>query len=304
MANEKSAYLAAVEKLNAEKNAALIRAETAEAYLQQAEQRIEELEQMVHELASKVPPSERDSLAGQYGIDFGEIDGPMRQWMQEKEKRFAEMYGRAKDFYDKLSPQERQRLAEQFRNEYFEYNPEADAYRRKRRQPDENSEQRKAREDKFRREYEALKDQIPPELKKEAEKYLNEFLGSDALGKRQADEFEERKTGGVPGARYRMIFYATQPGNVEVRVEKGVGLYRIGEGGKIPDSHKYWAMRLPDNVTEDELRRVSTQYAHHIMKNLKIGGDPEAAHQQLAADIFHGYVDLRKKGAMRHTVER
>lgn len=298
MANEKSAYLAAVEKLNAEKNAALIRAETAEAYLQQAEQRIEELEQMVHELASKVPQSDIEFLSG------SKWDQGLAEMLQEQ-RRFSEMYGRAKEFYEKLSPQERQRLAEQFRNEYFEYNPEADAYRRKP-QPrlEENSEQRKAREDKFRREYEALKNQIPPGLKKEAEKYLNDFLGSDASPKRQADEFEERKTGGVPGARYRMQFYATQPGDVEVRVEKGVGLYRIGEGGKIPDSHKYWAMRLPDNVTEDELRKLSTQYACVVVKNLKIGGDPEAACQQLAADIFHGYVDLRKKGAMRHTVER
>lgn len=278
--------------------AALMRAETAEAYLQQAEARIEELEQLVHELASKVPASQlNDVRLGDFGIDFGQAEGRMQRFMEEYPK--ADSWRRQ---FDSLPDHQQRKLLDAFRNKWFDYDVEGDEYRRKPIDPDRRGTDRfrREREDEFQREFQALGHRLPTNMRKEAEKYLNDFLGNGALGKRQADEFEERKTGGVPGARYRLQFFADQPGSVEVRVENTANRLQFFADRDA----KYWAMRLPDNVQEDELRKMSTKYGEEVFRGLNIGGNPDEAKNQLAADIFHGYVDMKKRGSMRHAVER
>lgn len=282
--------------------AALLRAETAEAYLQQAEARIEELEQLVSELASKVPQSDLDFLQGT------EWEESLQEMLKQKGQRFSEMFDGLEMWKQKLGDlpdHERRKLMDAFRNKYFDYDAPNDRYRRKPIDPDRKAtdEFRKQREDEFRREYNALKGQLPPELKKEAEKYLNDFLGSGALGKRQADEFEERKTGGVPGALYRIEFYAQQPGMVELRVENTEGRYRIDKAPK-PSSAQYYAQRMPDNLSLAELADIAERFANEIVRGLKIGGRLDDTTRQFAKDVIDGYTNMRKNGLMRRVVER
>lgn len=228
-----------LEELRAALAAMEMRAKTAEAYLEQAEQRIAELEAELTTLEERPEPMSAEEMYRKA------MQG--HQWTDEERERFEDRTPQS-DYRPKKLPDAADKL--------------------------ERS-----------KTYEAMQRWMAaqggaPKLKKEAEKYLNEFLDNYPVG-----------DGGKPqqdyaGNAYRMIADGWRPGKVQFQV------YR-------KDLNLSYAWEFDDNVEFDDFTRTVDGIIPSLMADLKMTG----LGPTLKKDFILCMAKIRN-GSANHTISR